>query len=67
MQGSVRWFRDDLGYGFLEPDDSDGDVFVHHRAIQMHGHRTLYPEQRVEFEVKQGPKGPEATDVRVVG
>jgi CspA family cold shock protein len=62
--GKVKWFNDAKGYGFIET--ADGDVFVHHSAIQGTGFRSLREGQEVEFEVTQGQKGPQATNVRVV-
>ena len=65
-QGTVKWFNADKGYGFIAPDDGTADVFVHHTAIQTDGFRSLQENQRVEFEVGQSPKGPQATGVRAV-
>lgn len=61
--GTVKWFNDAKGYGFIKPDDDDKDVFVHYTAIQMHGHKTLTEGQRVQFEIVQGAKGPQAANV----
>jgi CspA family cold shock protein len=63
-QGTVKWFNAEKGYGFIAPDDGSADVFVHFSAIQSSGYRTLDEEQRVEFEVTQGQKGPQADQVR---
>lgn len=63
-QGTVKWFNAEKGYGFIAPDDGSADVFVHYSAIQTSGYRTLEEEQRVEFEVTQGQKGPQADQVR---
>jgi CspA family cold shock protein len=63
-QGTVKWFNAEKGYGFIAPDDGSADVFVHYSAIQSSGYRTLDEEQRVEFEVTQGQKGPQADQVR---
>ena len=60
--GQVKWFNDAKGYGFIEQEDGD-DVFVHHSEIQMEGFKTLSEGQQVEFEITQGPKGPQATNV----
>ncbi|GAB3424782.1 cold-shock protein [Flindersiella endophytica] len=64
-QGTVKWFNADKGYGFISVDGGQ-DVFVHYSAIQSDGYRTLDEAQRVEFEVVQGPKGPQAENVRKV-
>ncbi|MDQ6936873.1 MAG: cold-shock protein [Actinomycetota bacterium] len=64
-QGSVKWFNNEKGYGFIAVDGGQ-DVFVHYSAIQSDGYRSLDEGQRVEFEVAQGPKGPQADAVRVV-
>ena len=61
--GSVKWFNNDKGYGFIKRDTGE-DVFVHHTAIQSQGYRTLNEGERVEFDVKQGPKGLQAENVR---
>ena len=65
-QGTVKWFNNEKGYGFIAVDGGQ-DVFVHYSAIQSNGYRSLDEGQRVEFEVAQGPKGPQADAVRVVG
>ncbi len=64
--GSVKWFNAEKGFGFITPDDGGEDVFVHHSAIQMEGYRALSEGQRVEFEVTQGQKGLQASNVRSV-
>jgi CspA family cold shock protein len=64
-QGTVKWFNDAKGFGFIARD-SGGDVFVHHSAIQVNGFRSLQEGQRVQFEVTQGPKGLQATNVQNV-
>ncbi len=61
--GRVKWFDEKKGYGFISRDDGGGDVFVHFSAIQMPGFRTLTEGQEVEFEITQGPKGPQASKV----
>ncbi len=63
-QGTVKWFNDSKGFGFISLDDGSKDVFVHHTAITMDGFRTLAEGQRVEFDVVEGPKGPAAENVR---
>jgi cold shock protein len=64
-QGTVKWFNADKGYGFIAVDGGK-DVFVHYSAIMMDGYRALEQGQRVEFEITQGPKGPQAESVRAV-
>jgi cold shock protein len=64
--GIVKWFNDAKGFGFITQDGGGDDVFVHHTAIQSEGFRSLQEGQRVEFEVKQGPKGLQAANVRPV-
>jgi CspA family cold shock protein len=64
-QGTVKWFNNEKGYGFIAVDGGQ-DVFVHYSAIQADGYRSLDEGQRVEFEVAQGPKGPQADAVRIV-
>ena len=61
-KGTVKWFSNQKGYGFITPEDGK-DVFVHHSAIQSDGYKTLEEGQKVEFEIQQGPKGEEATNV----
>ena len=63
-QGTVKWFNAEKGFGFIQQDDGGPDVFVHFSAIEMDGYRTLNEAQRVEFEIAQGPKGPQAEHVR---
>ncbi|MFJ4208372.1 cold-shock protein [Paenarthrobacter sp. NPDC089675] len=63
--GTVKWFNAEKGYGFITVDDSGDDVFVHWSAIQMDGYRALEEGQRVEFELGEGLKGPQAESVRI--
>ena len=65
--GTVKWFNDVKGYGFIAPDDGSKDVFVHYSAIAGEGFTTLAEGAKVEFEVRQGTKGPEAADVVLIG
>jgi cold shock protein len=65
-KGSVKWFSDQKGYGFIVPEDGSKDLFVHHSNIEGEGFKTLAENQKVEFEPAQGKKGPEATKVRPI-
>ncbi|HEY2522856.1 MAG TPA: cold-shock protein [Streptosporangiaceae bacterium] len=62
-EGTVKWFNADKGYGFIAPDDGGADVFVHFSAIQSDGYRSLQENQRVEFAIGQGARGPQAEQV----
>jgi cold shock protein len=62
--GTVKWFNAEKGFGFIAPDDGGADVFAHYSAIATSGYRSLDENQKVEFEVKQGPKGPQADNIR---
>ena len=64
--GVVKWFSSEKGYGFITADDGSADVFVHHNAIQGEGFRNLEEGQKVEYDVTQGQKGPQAANVRPV-
>ncbi len=64
--GTVKWFSNVKGFGFIAPDDNSKDVFVHHTAIIGSGYRTLAEGARVSYEVEPGPKGPKAINVHAV-
>jgi len=61
--GTVKWFNEKKGFGFITPDEAGDDLFVHHSEIKMNGYATLEQGQRVQFEIGQGKKGPCATNV----
>src|ERR1700733_12771138 len=65
-QGTVKWFNAEKGFGFIAQDNGGADVFVHYSAIQATGYRSLEDNQRVEFEITQGAKGPQAENVRPI-
>ena len=65
-KGTVKWFDDAKGFGFITPEDGGKDLFAHHSSIQMDGFKSLKEGQAVEFEVTQGPKGPAASMIRTV-
>lgn len=65
-QGSVKWFNAEKGFGFIAQADGGADVFVHFTAIQADGYRSLDENQTVEFDIVQGPKGPQADNVRMI-
>ena len=65
-QGTVKWFNDEKGFGFIAPEDGSQDLFVHHTGIDSTGFRSLVEGQRVQFEVTQGQRGPQASQVRPV-
>ena len=62
--GTVKWFSDEKGFGFITPDEAGKDLFVHHSAIQSDGYRSLAEGQKVTFDAEQGQKGPQAVNVR---
>ena len=64
--GTVKWFNNEKGYGFISPDDGSKDLFVHFSNIAGQGYKSLNEGDRVEFEAREGQKGPEATNVSVV-
>ena len=65
-QGSVKWFNAEKGFGVIAQADGGADVFVHFTAIQADGYRSLDENQTVEFDIVQGPKGPQADNVRII-
>jgi len=65
--GTVKWFNNEKGYGFITPADGGKDLFVHHSAIQGEGYKSLDEGAQVDFEAVQGDKGPQAANVTVVG
>jgi CspA family cold shock protein len=62
--GTVKWFSDDKGYGFITPDEGGKDLFVHHTAVAGNGYRSLAEGARVSYEAESGPKGPQAVNVQ---
>jgi CspA family cold shock protein len=66
ITGTVKWFNDSKGFGFITPQDGSKDVFVHHSAIQGNGFKSLAEGQQVQFEVEQGQKGPSAVKVQTI-
>jgi CspA family cold shock protein len=64
--GTVKWFSDEKGFGFITPDEGSKDLFVHHTSIEADGYRSLAEGAKVEYESEQGDKGPKAVNVRVI-
>lgn len=65
--GTVKWFNNAKGYGFVVPESGGDDIFVHYSSIEMDGYRTLRAGQPISFEIKEGPKGLHAVNIRVQG
>jgi CspA family cold shock protein len=65
--GTVKWFNDEKGYGFIKPDDGGQDLFAHYSQIKADGFKSLKENQKVEFEVTTGPRGKQASNIKPVG
>jgi CspA family cold shock protein len=65
--GTVKWFNNEKGFGFIAPDDGSADVFAHFSAIAGNGYKSLEENQKVEFEITEGRKGPQAENISVLG
>ena len=65
--GTVKWFNNEKGFGFIAPDDGSADVFAHFSAIAGNGYKSLEDNQKVEFEITEGRKGPQAENISVIG
>lgn len=66
VNGTVKWFNEEKGYGFIQKDEGGSDIFVHFRQINAQGRRTLHEGQKVTFEIGEGQKGPQAENVTVI-
>ncbi len=64
--GTVKWFNADKGFGFIQPDDGSADVFAHFSSINSGGFRSLDENDKVEYDLEQGPKGPQASNIQVL-
>ena len=64
--GTVKWFNDQKGFGFITPDEGGKDLFAHHSSIQMDGFKSLKETQKVSFDVSEGAKGPAATNIKAL-
>jgi len=64
--GTVKWFNDSKGFGFITPEEGGEDLFAHHSAIQMDGYKSLKEGQRVQYEERTGPKGKQAADIKAI-
>ena len=67
LKGSVKWFSNRKGYGFVTPENGENEIFVHHTGISGEGYKTLEEGQEVEYEIVEGPKGNQATNVNATG
>lgn len=66
MKGTVKWFNEKKGFGFITPENGEKDVFAHHSQIQMEGYKTLGEGQTVEFDIEQSDKGGKAVNIKLV-
>jgi CspA family cold shock protein len=66
VDGTVKWFNDSKGFGFITPDGGGKDLFAHHSQIKGNGYKTLKENQRVRFDIANGPKGPQAQNIRPI-